>query len=85
VGFHFELAIAPSHCDLLASVANPDPDAPRWPPESGSCRYDRKHSRIVGTIRSRVNFLMNTFRKLGFIDFNGIRLKPARVSVVLHD
>ena len=26
---------------------------------------------IVGTTRGRVNFFMNKFRKLGFIDYNG--------------
>ena len=26
---------------------------------------------MVGTTRSRVNFFMNKFRKLGFIDYNG--------------
>jgi len=26
---------------------------------------------MVGTTRSRVNFFMNEFRKLGFIDYNG--------------
>jgi CRP/FNR family transcriptional regulator, cyclic AMP receptor protein len=40
---------------------------------------------IVGTTRGRVNFFMNKFRKLGFIDYNGgIKVKPALLSVVLH-
>jgi CRP/FNR family cyclic AMP-dependent transcriptional regulator len=26
---------------------------------------------MIGTIRSRVSFFMNKFRKLGFIDYNG--------------
>ncbi len=40
---------------------------------------------IVGTTRGRVNFFMNKFRKLGFIDYNGgIKIKPALLSVVLH-
>ena len=40
---------------------------------------------IVGTTRSRVNFFMNKFRKLGFIDYNGgIKVKPTLLSVVLH-
>ena len=40
---------------------------------------------IVGTTRSRVNFFMNKFRKLGLIDYNGgIKVKPALLSVVLH-
>jgi CRP-like cAMP-binding protein len=41
---------------------------------------------MVGTTRSRVNFFMNRFRKLGFIDYNGgLRVKRSLVSVVLHD
>jgi len=41
---------------------------------------------IVGTTRSRVNFFMNKFRKLGFIDYNGgITIKKSLLSVVLHD
>jgi CRP-like cAMP-binding protein len=40
---------------------------------------------IVGTTRGRVNFFMNKFRKLGFIDYNGgIKIRPALLSVVLH-
>ena len=41
---------------------------------------------IVGTTRSRVNFFMNKFRKLGFIDYNnGLEVHNALLSVVLHD
>ena len=41
---------------------------------------------IVGTTRSRVNFFMNKFRDLGFIEYNGdIRVKSALLTVVLHD
>ncbi|MGE5834332.1 MAG: Crp/Fnr family transcriptional regulator [Acidobacteriota bacterium] len=41
---------------------------------------------MVGTTRSRVNFFMNKFRKLGFIDYNGgITIKKSLLSVVLHD
>jgi CRP/FNR family transcriptional regulator, cyclic AMP receptor protein len=41
---------------------------------------------IVGTTRSRVNFFMNKFKKLGFIDYNGdITIHSSLVSVVLHD
>lgn len=40
---------------------------------------------IVGTTRGRVNFFMNKFRKLGFIDYNGgIKVKSALLSLVLH-
>jgi CRP/FNR family transcriptional regulator, cyclic AMP receptor protein len=41
---------------------------------------------MVGTTRSRVNFFMNKFRKLGFIDYNGgLKVHHALLSVVLHD
>jgi CRP/FNR family cyclic AMP-dependent transcriptional regulator len=41
---------------------------------------------MVGTTRSRVNFFMNKFRKLGFIEYNGvIKVRNALMSVVLHD
>jgi CRP/FNR family transcriptional regulator, cyclic AMP receptor protein len=41
---------------------------------------------IVGTTRSRVNFFMNKFRKLGFIDYNGeITVNDSLLTVVLHD
>jgi len=41
---------------------------------------------MIGTTRSRVNFFMNKFRKLGFIDYNGaIIVHRALLSVVLHD
>ena len=41
---------------------------------------------MVGTTRSRVNFFMNRFRKLGFIEYNGeIRVHQSLLNVVLHD
>ena len=41
---------------------------------------------MVGTTRSRVNFFMNKFRKLGFIEYNGgLRVNNSLLSVVLHD
>jgi len=41
---------------------------------------------MVGTTRSRVNFFMNKFRKLGFIQYNGgLKINGALLSVVLHD
>jgi len=41
---------------------------------------------MVGTTRSRVNMLMNKFRKLRFIDYNdGIHVNHSLMSVVLHD
>jgi CRP/FNR family cyclic AMP-dependent transcriptional regulator len=41
---------------------------------------------MIGTTRSRVNFFMNKFRKLGFIQYNGeIHVNDSLLSVVLHD
>ena len=41
---------------------------------------------MVGTTRSRINFFMNKFRKLGFIQYNGeIHVNKSLLSVVLHD
>ena len=42
---------------------------------------------MVGTTRSRVNFFMNKFRDLGFIQYNSreIRVNKSLLSVVLHD
>ncbi|HXN18725.1 MAG TPA: Crp/Fnr family transcriptional regulator [Candidatus Binatus sp.] len=41
---------------------------------------------MIGTTRSRVNFFMNKFRKLGFIKYNGgLHIDASLLSVVLHD
>ena len=43
---------------------------------------------MVGTTRSRVNFFLNTFRTLGFIEYEGerpIRINNPLLSVVLRD
>ena len=41
---------------------------------------------MVGTTRSRVNFFMNRFRKLGFIHYNGgLQVNSSLLNVVLHD
>jgi len=46
---------------------------------------------IVGTTRSRVSFFMNRFRKLGFIDYNGVdfdgglEIHSSLLNVILHD
>jgi CRP/FNR family cyclic AMP-dependent transcriptional regulator len=41
---------------------------------------------MVGTTRSRVNFFMNKFRKLGFIEYNGgLTINTSLLSIVLHD
>jgi CRP/FNR family transcriptional regulator, cyclic AMP receptor protein len=41
---------------------------------------------MVGTTRSRVNFFMNKFKKLGFVEYNGeLKVNESLLSVVLHD
>jgi CRP/FNR family cyclic AMP-dependent transcriptional regulator len=41
---------------------------------------------MIGTTRSRVNFFMNKFRKLGFIEYNGgLKINTSLLSVVLLD
>lgn len=41
---------------------------------------------MVGTTRSRVNFFMNKFRKLGFIKYNGgLQVNSSLLGVVLHE
>src|SRR6202035_4614880 len=41
---------------------------------------------MVGTTRSRVNFFMNKFRKLGFIEYNGrLKIHNSLLNVILHD
>ena len=43
---------------------------------------------MVGTTRSRVNFFLNKFKKLGFIEYKGelpLKINSSLLSVVLHD
>ncbi len=42
---------------------------------------------MVGTTRSRVNFFLNKFRKLGFIEYDGVTFMINRslLTVVVHD
>jgi CRP/FNR family cyclic AMP-dependent transcriptional regulator len=43
-------------------------------------------AQMVGTTRSRINFFMNKFRKLGYIDYNDrISVHSSLLNVVLHD
>jgi len=40
----------------------------------------------VGTTRSRINFFMNKFRRLGFIEYNGgLKVHSALLNVIVHD
>jgi CRP-like cAMP-binding protein len=41
---------------------------------------------MIGTTRSRVNFFMNKFRKLGLIEYNGgLKVNASLLGVILHD
>jgi CRP/FNR family transcriptional regulator, cyclic AMP receptor protein len=44
-------------------------------------------SELIGTTRSRVNFFMNRFRKLGFIEYNGggLQVHSSLLGIVLHE
>jgi len=43
-------------------------------------------AKMIGTTRTRVNFFMNKFRKLGFIHYNGgLHVNNSLLSVVLHE
>lgn len=41
---------------------------------------------MVGTTRSRINFFMNKFRDLGFLEYNGtLKINTSLITVVLHE
>jgi len=41
---------------------------------------------MIGTTRSRVNFFMNRFRQMGFIEYNGkLTIHTSILNVILHD
>jgi CRP/FNR family transcriptional regulator, cyclic AMP receptor protein len=41
---------------------------------------------MIGATRSRVNFFMNKFKKLGLIEYNGgLKVNSSLLSIVLHD
>jgi CRP-like cAMP-binding protein len=45
-------------------------------------------AKMIGTTRSRVNFFLNKFKKLGFIEYDGdlpLKINSSLLSVVLHD
>jgi len=57
---------------------NPQPTLPKISQET--------LAEMIGATRSRVNFFMNKFRKLGFIEYNGrIKINTSLLSIVLHD
>jgi CRP-like cAMP-binding protein len=66
---------------LLARYGQPDASHRALPRVSQETLAE-----MVGTTRSRVNFFMNKFRKLGFIEYNGgLKINNSLLSVVLRD
>jgi CRP/FNR family transcriptional regulator, cyclic AMP receptor protein len=69
---------------LLLILANygkedrPDPIVPRINQET--------LAEMIGTSRTHVNFFMNKFRQLGFIEYNGdIKVNRSLLNMLLHD
>ena len=66
---------------LLARYGKHDKPVREVPPISQETLAE-----MVGTTRSRVNFFMNKFQRLGFIDYNdGLKVNNSLLTVVLHD
>jgi CRP-like cAMP-binding protein len=67
---------------LLARYGQPDSPQRLLPKVSQETLAE-----MVGTTRSRVNFFLNKFRKLGFIayDSSGLTINPSLLTVVVHD
>jgi CRP/FNR family cyclic AMP-dependent transcriptional regulator len=67
---------------LLARYGKGDTPQPMLPPISQETLAE-----MIGTTRSRVNFFLNKFRKLGFIEYNtdGLTVNPSLLAVVVHD
>jgi CRP-like cAMP-binding protein len=41
---------------------------------------------MIGTTRSRVNFFMNKFKKLGFIEYDGgLKVNHSVLTIIVHD
>ena len=82
---------------LQRETSGADPAAPRALRAAGQATADRLPkisqetlSEMVGTTRSRVNFFMNKFKRLGFIEYDGdleagIEINSSLLSVVLRD
>lgn len=66
---------------LLARYGNGDKPLGKLPKISQETLAE-----MVGTTRSRVNFFMNKFKKLGFVEYNGgLKVHPSLLTVVVHD
>jgi CRP/FNR family cyclic AMP-dependent transcriptional regulator len=68
---------------LLANYGRPDKPATAVPKISQDTL-----AKMVGTTRSRVNFFLNKFKRLGFIEYDGdvpLKINDSLLGVVLHD
>jgi CRP/FNR family transcriptional regulator, cyclic AMP receptor protein len=66
---------------LLARYGTDDPSIGTVPPISQETLAE-----MVGTTRSRVNFFMRKFQRLGLIDYSdGLKVNDALLTVVLHE
>jgi CRP-like cAMP-binding protein len=66
---------------LLARYGKHDKPVRAVPPVSQETLAE-----MVGTTRSRVNFFMKKFQRLGFIDYkDGLKVNNSLLTVVLHD
>ena len=82
---HVESATVLDDCSVMSFrkekvLIKRSEDMPIW--SIGCSIQDGGHrpqcSRLMGTTRSRVNFFTNTFRPLGFFDYdNGLRVRPS--------
>ena len=66
---------------LLARYGKHDQPVRQVPPVSQETLAE-----MIGTTRSRVNFFMKKFQRLGFIDYtDGLKVNNSLLTVVLHD
>ena len=66
---------------LLARYGKHDKPVRAVPPVSQETLAE-----MVGTTRSRVNFFMKKFQRLGFIDYtDGLKVNNSLLTVILHD
>jgi len=66
---------------LLARYGKLDKPARAIPPITQATLAE-----MVGTTRSRVNFFMKKFQRLGFIDYSdGLKVNNSLLTIVLHD
>jgi CRP-like cAMP-binding protein len=65
----------------LAQYGKPDPTHRVLPRISQETLAE-----MIGTTRSRVNFFMNKFKKLGFIEYNGgLKVNHSLLTVIVHE